>query len=225
MVMRLLFTLCVLLMAAHTAQAQTAPAVLEDATAVTAAETLINTTEDTVTGTDALVQKASGLPQFDPKWWPNQIFWIGLTFMAMYVFFGKVALPRIEKTITGRERHIQSYLDEVETLSQQADEIKTSYELMLNKALVDADDAALRVAEESKSRLSHALQVFRIHHDKEIAESATRLEKIHNDVMKDMDGIVAKAANAIAQKLAGVASDPAQAETLVKSLNDKAKAA
>jgi F-type H+-transporting ATPase subunit b len=222
MTLRLFLTLFVLISVSPVALAQNVQATEDPAQVVTQD---VATTDVALTATEALVKKASGLPQFDPKWWPNQIFWIGITFMAMYVFFGKYALPRIESTVTGREQHIKSFLDEVESLSQQAEDVKSSYESMLNKALQDADDAATRVAEESKSRLSHALQVFRIHHDKEIAESSARLQKIHDDIMKDMDTIVAQAANAIAQKLAGVSSDQTQAENLVKSLNDKAKAA
>ncbi len=227
MALRLFITLCLLCAPLHFAWAQTAP-VLNDTAPSLSVETetpLVTSTDDTTTPVEALTKKAAGLPQFDPKWWPNQIFWIGLTFMAMYIFFGKLALPRIEKVVSSREEHIKSYLDKAETLSHQAEDIKSAYESMLTKALQDADDAATRVAEESKSRLSHALQLFHNHHDKEIAETDQRLQKIHDDIMKEMDGIVAKAASSIAQKIAGVTPDNDQVERVVKSLNDKAKAA
>ena len=35
---------------------------------------------------------SGGLPQFDPAWFPSQLFWLAVTFALLYVIFAKKTL-------------------------------------------------------------------------------------------------------------------------------------
>ena len=55
--------------------------------------------------------QAAGMPQFDVKSFPSQVFWLVVCFAVLYVLMAKLVLPRIGRTIESRESKIQSDLD------------------------------------------------------------------------------------------------------------------
>lgn len=46
--------------------------------------------------------KAVGMPQLDISTWPNQIFWLLVTLLAIYLILTRVALPRIGAVLAER---------------------------------------------------------------------------------------------------------------------------
>ncbi|MFN4098278.1 MAG: hypothetical protein ACK4GT_00740, partial [Pararhodobacter sp.] len=55
-------------------------------------ETVIVQGADVAQGTAAA---SGGMPQLDLSTFPNQIFWLAVTLVALYLILSRVALPRI----------------------------------------------------------------------------------------------------------------------------------
>ena len=51
------------------------------------------------------------MPQFDPSTFPAQIFWLVVSFLALYWLVTKVAVPRVGEVLDQRARVIQEDLD------------------------------------------------------------------------------------------------------------------
>ena len=49
---------------------------------------------------------SGAFPPFDPAYFPSQLFWFFLTFIALYVLLAKVFLPRVGETIEERGSRI-----------------------------------------------------------------------------------------------------------------------
>ena len=47
-------------------------------------------------------QKSAGLPQMDISPFPSQLFWLIVTFTALYLFMWKFVIPRLSTTIEER---------------------------------------------------------------------------------------------------------------------------
>ena len=64
--------------------------------------------------------KAVGMPQLDFATFPNQIFWLLVTLMVIYVVLANVALPRIGGTLANRKGTIAGDIAAAEELKQKA---------------------------------------------------------------------------------------------------------
>ncbi len=174
---------------------------------------------------DAVEQASGGLPQFDPTWWPSQIFWLALCFVVLYFVFSRSTLPRIGGILESRRVRIENDMLAAEQLSAQAEQVKADYEQALKQASASAAADIKKIDDEAKARLSGALSDFRSRFDQEVAATEDRLAKSTATAMQDMNRIAAEIAAQAAEKIAGIPADQSQAESVVASLNAKAKAA
>src|SRR3569833_2887236 len=62
-----------------------------------------------------------GLPQFDTQWWPGQIVWFLIIFIAMLVVFRLFAAPRVGGAIEGREHKINGDIADARRMKDEAE--------------------------------------------------------------------------------------------------------
>ena len=102
-----------------------------------------------------------GMPQLDFSTWGNQIFWLVLALVAIYLILSRVALPRIAAVLAGRQGTITNDIAAAEDLKAKASEAEAAYD----KALVDARAEAQRIIAEAKADmqadLDKAINLFK----------------------------------------------------------------
>jgi F-type H+-transporting ATPase subunit b len=89
-------------------------------------------------------------PPFDPRTFPSQLFWLALSFGALYFMMSRIALPRIGEVIEERRDHIQRDLDEAARLKSETDAALKSYE----QSLADARVKAQGLAKDTREKLA-----------------------------------------------------------------------
>lgn len=166
-----------------------------------------------------------GLPQFDPTWFASQIFWLVVTFSFLFVIFSKSILPRLSGAIESRESHIQADIAKAEKLSAEAEMIKIAYEKSARLAADEATKAIKAVEAESQGALTAYLNDYRVKSEQAIGETAVRLDQAQEKALQDMNRIAAEVASEAASRIAGLSPDVSEAETVVRSIRQKAKAA
>jgi len=70
--------------------------------------------------THAAADAAPGMPQIDFSSFPNQIFWLVVTLVIIYLVLTRVALPRIESILSERQGTITNDLAAAEDLKAKA---------------------------------------------------------------------------------------------------------
>lgn len=170
-------------------------------------------------------EASGGLPQFDPTWWPSQIFWLALCFAALYFIFSRSTLPRIGSTLEARRAKIEGDMKAAEQLSAEAEQVKEQFEISLRKAATEASATVKEADDAAKAKLSSAVADFRSRFDAEITKTETRLADSSKVALEGMNKIAAEIAAQAAEKIAGIPADHSQAESVVRSLSQKAKAA
>ena len=145
------------------------------------------------TETDAAkAAESAGMPQLDFSTFPNQIFWLVVTLVVIYLVLSKVALPRIASVLAERQGTITNDIAAAEELKAKAAEAEEAY----NKALADARAEAQKIAAEAKAEMQAEVDVAMAKADAEIAartaESEARINEIREgaaaavqDVAKD----------------------------------------
>jgi F-type H+-transporting ATPase subunit b len=63
-------------------------------------------------------QKSAGLPQMDISTFPSQLFWLIVTFTALYLFMWKFVIPRLSTTIEERKDKISNDINDAENLNR-----------------------------------------------------------------------------------------------------------
>ena len=150
----------------------------------------------------------AGMPQLDFSTFPNQIFWLVVTLVVIYLILSRVALPRIGSVLAERSGTITNDLGAAEELNQKAKAAEATYE----KALADARSEAGRIIAGAKAEIQAELGVELDKANAQIAAKTAESEK----------AIAAIRASAV-QSVSFVATDTAEA--LVASLGGTADAA
>ena len=162
---------------------------------------------------------SGGLPQFDPTWWPSQIFWLTVCFIVLYAAFAKKVLPDIGGVLENRRRHIEGNIAEAEKLKAEAEAAQKAYETGLAEARAESARVVAGVHDALKAQAEKQSQAFRETMEARVGELEQNLAQARADAMADMNRIVAEVASEAAKKIVGLSLDPKKARTVVESLN------
>jgi F-type H+-transporting ATPase subunit b len=142
-------------------------------------------------------------PPFQVQTFASQLFWLALTFIALYVLMAKVALPRIAGIMESRRRHIADDLAAAESLKQQSSAALAAYE----KALADARNRAHAIASETHHQLMTEAETRRRALEEklnaQLAEAETAIAATKSAAMANVHTIAVDAAAAIVEQLIG----------------------
>lgn len=163
------------------------------------------------TTTGAVTEEAVGMPQLDVTSWPNQIFWLLVTLVAIYFIVSRVALPRIGSVLAERKGTITNDLAAAEDLREQAVRAEAAY----NEALVQARAEAGRIVAKAKADIQADLQQAAAEADAQIAaraaESEGRIAEIRAGAVADVTDVATQTAAELVRSFGGQGDDVAGA--------------
>jgi len=149
-------------------------------------------------------ESEGGLPQLDTSLFPEQFFWLVVTFSVLYVLMAFVALPGVQKTQDKRQVLIASELAAAEAANEAAKAMIAQYEKALAEARAKAQATVSEIAAKTTQEFNErqALQQRELHkrlHDAEMNILAAR-----NKAMGEAKAIAAELASVIVEKVAGL---------------------
>lgn len=143
------------------------------------------------------------MPQLDFDTFPNQIFWLVVTLVAIYLVLSRVALPRIGSILAERQGTITNDISAAEDLNAKALEAEEVY----NKALADARSEALTIAAQARADIQDDLNDAIAKADAEIAAKAAEGEKeiaaIRASALEAVEAVAKDTASEIVTVLGG----------------------
>jgi F-type H+-transporting ATPase subunit b len=164
-------------------------------------------------------EAASGLPQLDFSTFPNQIFWLVITLVVIYLILTRIALPRIAAVLAERQGTITNDIAAAEELKLRAQEAEAAYE----KALADARSEAQKIAAEARAEIQADLDAAMAKADAEIsarsAESEARIAEIRDGAMDAVKDVARDTAKEVVSALGG----KADARTVTSAVNARMK--
>lgn len=159
-----------------------------------------------------------GMPQLDPAFMPNLIFWLVITMGVLYWVLSRVALPRISGIIEDRATAIANDLDQAAELKNKAVEAEAAYE----QALRDARAEANRIAGETRAEIQKELDEAIAKADAEIAaraaEGEARIKEIRDGALGAVEEVAGAAAADIVAAVSPVKADAAALKSAVAAL-------
>ena len=154
-------------------------------------------------------ESAPGMPQLDFSTFGNQIFWLAIALVAIYLILSRVALPRIAAVLAERQGTITNDLAAAEELKAKAVEAEDAY----NKALADARAEAQRIAAETRAEIQVGLDEAIAKADEQISAKAAESEKAIGEIkagaLESVKVVAADTAEALVSALGGKADEKA----------------
>ncbi len=145
--------------------------------------------------------EAPGMPQLDFSTFPNQIFWLLVTLVVIYLILSRVALPRIGGILAERQGTITNDIAAAEDLKAKALEAEEIY----NQALADARAEAQNIAAEARAEMQVGVNEAIAKADAEIAAKAAESEKAIAEIRAGaMDAIKTVATDTAAEIVAAL---------------------
>lgn len=145
--------------------------------------------------------EAAGMPQLDFSTFPNQIFWLVVALIAIYMILSRVALPRIGSVLSERKGQITKDLTAAEELKAKATEAEEAYE----KALADARAEAQKIAADTRADIQKDLDAAMAKAEAEIgartAESEKRIAEIRASAAEGINLVARDTAKEIVSAL------------------------
>ena len=126
-----------------------------------------------LSGAYAEGQKSAGLPQMDISTFPSQLFWLIITFTALYLFMWKFVIPRLSTTIEERKDKISNDINDAENLNSEASKILENYDDKINSASLESNE----IVSSSKATMNEYLDKLKKDNEIKINAMITESEK------------------------------------------------
>ncbi len=162
---------------------------------------------------------AIGMPQLCSEWMGNQIFWLVVTLVVIFLILSKIALPRIAAVLAERQGTITNDLAAAEDLKAKAVEAEEAY----NKALVDARAEAQTIIAATKADIKSELDKATAKADAEIAARAAEGEKAIAEIRANALDSVKDVASTVASELVGAMGSKADAKAIANAVDARVK--
>ena len=160
-----------------------------------------------------------GMPQLDFSTWGNQIFWLVITLVVIYIILSRVALPRIASVLAERQGTITNDIAAAEDLKAKAQDAEAAYD----KALIDARAEAGRIVAETKAGIQADLDKAIATADTKIAAKAAEGEKVIAEIRAGALDNVKVVAKDTAKEIVAAMGGKADAKSITAAVTARMK--
>lgn len=168
-----------------------------------------------VAATSPLSGEKAAFPPFDVSTFAGQLFWLAITFGALYWLMSNIALPRVGAILEERAETISRDLDNAAQMQAKAEETAKAYETALTEARKNAQaiaqasrDAGAKASDERRHAVEAELSAKLVKAEATIAATKT-------SAMTNVRGLGSEVAIAIVTKLTGQAPSASEASEAV----------
>lgn len=147
--------------------------------------------------------EAVGMPQLDFSTWPNQIFWLAVALVAIYMILTRVAVPRISAVLAERRGTIINDIAAAEDLKAKALEAEKAYQDALTAARAEAAKIVAKARAEIQADLDRATSAADADIAEKTAASEARISEIRAGAVESVTEVARDTAAEIVAALGG----------------------
>ena len=165
--------------------------------------------------TPGLTGEKASFPPFDPAHFASNLFWLAITFAALYWLMSKVALPRLGSILEERATTIGRDLDQATEMQAKAEDMAQAYEKALGEARKNAQgiaQAAREVGAKASDAQRHATEAELA---AKLAQAEATIAKTKTKAMGNVRDLGSDIAAAIVTKLTGQAPSASEASAAI----------
>jgi len=166
-------------------------------------------------------EASDAFPPFDPTYFASQIFWLLISFGALYFLMSRWILPRIGGIIEERRDRIADDLDAAQEITSEANETRSNYE----QALSDARARAHSHAADAKDAMDKEIAAETAEVDAAISTKSDEAEKTLAEArvkaLSEVRNIAKSTATLLANEIGGLNVTETDADAAIASLESR----
>ncbi len=159
------------------------------------------------------------MPQLQIGDFAPQIVWLAITFIGLYLFLAKVALPKVGSVLDERAARIAADLAEAQRLKTETEQAIAAYE----QALAEARAKAKAIIQQNQAELAKTLDAERTKVEQMLAAKTAaaeaEIEKLKASSLGDIERIAAETAEAIVQQILGTPANPSEIKDAIHNIS------
>ena len=145
----------------------------------------------------------------------SQLFWLAVFFGFIFVFIGLGMMPKIQSTVDARNDRIAADLKEAETARETADRLEEAYRERMDQGRAEAARLAAKAKAESAKATEAKLAKADKAIGKKVEAAQARIAEVRASALTQLEAVAAEATQALVDRVAGLAIDPATARSAV----------
>ena len=159
----------------------------------------------------------AGIPQLDFAAFPNQIFWLVVFLVVLFLIMKRVVIPRIDGLIDQRRQRIREDVLEAEKLNEEAEQLRAMNSLKLTAARKEAEGIAAAARAEIKEAQDSAIAEVNERIRAKTSEAEARIDEIRRSAAENIGAIAHDAALEIVSALVPSRIDERRVESAVQA--------
>lgn len=185
---------------------------------VTVQESAPAVTHTEVSAGHGTAEQKGGMPQLDFSTFSSQIFWLVVTFAALYFLLARSILPRIHDVLENRQNKISHDLDRAEQLRNEAEEAREVYERALKESRAKAQSLIAESAAlmDKSSAARHAELDTKL--NRQLADAEQNIQAAKEQALTKLAPISKELTQQIVEKLTGHKPKDAEVSAVLDAL-------
>ncbi len=147
------------------------------------------------------------MPQLDISTYTSQIFWLVITFGALFLLMWRVVAPRVGDVLESRQKRIEDNLNKAAEFRKEAETAIEAYEQALADARAEAQAVIAAANAELAAETSKREAELTDRLSERIADSEAEIAKAVADAVEGLGEAAKEVAAAAAERLAGETLD------------------
>lgn len=164
---------------------------------------------------------AGGMPQLNPDSFASQLFWLIITFGALYLLMSTHLIPRIKHVLEKRQNQLTHDLDTAERAKEEAGKIQAAYEKEVAAARQKANDKINQTSEMIREQAAKAHGELDAKLAREMAAAEQSIATQCEQAKADMQPVVTELSSLIVEKISTVRPDDSAVNRAVSKQMDE----
>ena len=161
------------------------------------------------------------MPQFDPTWYASQIFWVLLTFSALFFVMTRFIVPKLSGTIDERDKKIDNDLKTADQLKTEAEHALAEYQKAIAAANERSKETLAQTYDQIIQTMKEKEKAFTDKMNEKIAESEKVLQAEKKQAVSSLKNVSRVLTQDIIKKLVDMNIDSKDIKQKISSLSEK----
>ena len=147
------------------------------------------------------INAKEGMPQFNVKSFPSQIFWLVLTFSILYIVVSWIILPRIRENIRLRKNKVSNNIERAEVIKNDIEKMIEEYNSKIIEARNNVSNMIKKSIIKSTVEFNNQIEIIKKQLESEHKNVEKRLNKHKTELERDITEATVSTAVQIIKKI------------------------
>ena len=170
---------------------------------------------------EAFAAESGGMPQLNPEFWISQIFWLTITFGALYIILSKLILPKISLNLELRKSQIQDNIEAAEKQRENSEAKLKEFDDIIKKSKLKAKKNYQEVRENALKEINLKREALDKQIDEEIKKTEHEIKILKKSAPEKINKIAIESSSELVKKLIGAEVNNSSISAIVDDLSKR----